>query len=280
MGEKLLVSTDWLADHLDDPSVALFDTSWYLPTDNRIPEAEFQARHIPGAQFFDIDAIADKATDLPHMVPSEAEFAAAMSEMGVRNTDQVVVYDTAGLLAAPRVWWTFRLFGHENVAVLDGGMPKWEREGRPVTDQADKRPASTYQATLNTKLLADIATVRQAAASGTAQVADGRGAARFRGEAPEPREGLAQGRIPGSFNVFYANLIAADGTVKDAAAIKQLFVEAGIDLDRPVITSCGSGITAAVLSLGLEIIGHPNHALYDGSFAEWGQPGKGEVATG
>ena len=280
MGEKLLVSTDWLVTHLSEPSLVLLDASWYMPTDQRDPEAEFQARHIPGAQFFDIDDIADKATDLPHMVPSEAEFAAAMSVRGIRNTDQVVIYDTAGLLSAPRVWWTFRLFGHERVAILDGGMPKWEREGRPLTANLTNRPTSSFNATLNPDLLADMNVIAQASKSGTAQIADGRGAPRFRGEAPEPRSGLAKGRIPGSINVFFADLITSDGTLKDAAAIKNLFEDAGIDLSRPVITSCGSGITAAVLSLGLAIIGHRDHALYDGSFAEWGQPGMGAIETG
>lgn len=280
MGEKLLVTTDWLADHLNDTSVVPLDASWYLPHDNRNPEAEFKARHIPGAQFFDIDEIADKSTDLPHMVPGEAEFASAMSEMGIRNTDQVVVYDTAGLLAAPRVWWIFRLFGHQNVAVLDGGMPKWEREGRPLTDTSPTRPASSFEAKLNSNLLVDMVAVNEASRTGTSQVADARGAARFRGDAPEPRDGLAQGRIPNSSNVFFADFANADGTVKTPTQLEKLFEDAGIDLDQPVITSCGSGITAAVLNFGLELIGHQNHALYDGSFAEWGQPGKGEIETG
>ncbi len=276
----LLVDTGWLDRHLGDPGLTVLDASWYLPQDRRDPKAEFTGAHIPGARYFDIDAIADPDTDLPHMVPTPEAFAEAVSKMGISTGDQVVVYDTAGLMAAPRVWWTFRLFGHDRVAVLDGGFPKWQREGRGVETGITPCPPGRFAAGFRPGLCADMAAVTAASRTGDPQIADARGPARFRGEAPEPREGLAQGRIPGSRNVFFADLVRSDGTVTDAAEIRRLFADAGIDLSRPVITSCGSGITAAVLSFGLELIGHRAHALYDGSFAEWGQPGKGGIETG
>lgn len=267
---KTLVSTDWLAAHLGDPDLRVLDGSWYLPQMNRDAKAEYAAAHIPGARFFDIDEIADLRSDLPHMAPPAEKFISRMRAMGVGDGHQVVVYDGAGMLSAPRVWWMFRLMGKTDVAVLNGGMPKWVAEGRPVEDMPpvvrDRHMTVQRQASL----VKDVTQVAAASKLGDYEILDARSTGRFRGDEPEPRPGLRAGHIPGSKSVPWTELLNADGTMKDEAGLRAVLDAAGADLSKPAITTCGSGVSAAIISLALEILGHRNHALYDGSWAEWG----------
>ncbi|EKE44908.1 3-mercaptopyruvate sulfurtransferase [Oceaniovalibus guishaninsula JLT2003] len=276
---KTLVSTDWLAAHLDNPDLRVIDASWYLPDAGRDAAAEYAEGHIPGARFFDLDEIADLSTDLPHMAPPPEKFVSRMRAMGIGDGHQVVVYDGAGIFSAARVWWLFRLMGKTDVAVLDGGLPKWRAEGRPLEDMAPVRTDRHMSASRQNRLVRNAAQVAEASRSGSAQIVDARGAARFRGDAPEPREGLRAGHIPGSKNLPYTELLNEDGTMIGKDAIRAAFAKAGIDLDRPVITTCGSGVTAAILFLALTRIGHDDVALYDGSWAEWGASDH-PIATG
>ena len=267
---KTLVSTDWLAKHLRDPDLRVLDASWFLPGSGRDTKAEYNAAHIPGARFFDIDEIADLRSELPHMAPPPEKFISRMRAMGVGDGHQVVVYDSMGIFSAPRVWWTFRLMGKTDVAVLDGGLPKWLAEGREVEDMPPIVRDRHMTVSRQNHLVKDVTQVARAAKLAEAEIIDARSAARFRGEAPEPRPGLRSGHIQGSRNLPFADVLNTDGTMKPPAALKAIFDAAGIDLTKPAITTCGSGVTAAVLSLALERIGHRNHALYDGSWAEWG----------
>ncbi|MCR8825138.1 3-mercaptopyruvate sulfurtransferase [Pseudosulfitobacter koreensis] len=277
---KTLVSTEWLAKHLKDPDLRILDASWYLPDAKRDPKAEYDAAHIPGARFFDIDDISDARSDLPHMAPPVEKFMSRMRAMGVGDGHQVVVYDGAGILSAPRVWWVFRLMGHENVAVLDGGLPKWQAEGRAVEDMPPVVKDRHLTVRFQNQLVRDVTQVSQASKLGDAQIVDARSAPRFRGEAPEPREGLRAGHIPGSRNVPYGTLLNEDNTLKSPEDTRAVFEAAGVDLGAPLITTCGSGITAAVLALALERIGVDAWSLYDGSWAEWGMFPTVPVATG
>ncbi len=265
-----LVSTSWLAERLNAPDVRIVDASWYLPDANRDPIAEYEAEHIPGAVFFDIDEIADTASGLPHMVPPVEKFVSRVRRKGIGDGHKVVVYDGAGLFSAARVWWLFRLFGHRDVSVLDGGLPKWKAEGLPVDDTPPVQRDRHLTARKDLSLLRDATQIALAVKLGAEQIVDARGPGRFAGQEPEPRAGLRAGHIPGAKNVHYTKLLNADGTLKDAEAIRKIFEGADVDLDKPVVTSCGSGVTAAILSLALEQIGHSRHALYDGSWAEWG----------
>ncbi len=267
---KTLVSTAWLAAHLKDPDLRVIDASWYLPDAGRDPRAEYAAAHIPGARFFDIDEITDSRSSLPHMAPQPEKFVARMRAMGIGDGHQVVVYDGAGLFSAARVWWTFRLMGKTDIAVLDGGLPKWQAEGREVEDMPPVMRDRHMMVSRQNHLVKDVTQVAHAAKLGEAEIIDARGAARFKGEAPEPRPGLRSGHIPGSKNVPFATLLNPDGTMKSVDALRTTFETAGVNLSKPAITTCGSGVTAAVLSLALERLGHKNHALYDGSWAEWG----------
>ena len=267
---KTLVSTAWLAAHRSDPDMRVIDASWYLPDAGRDAKAEYKAAHIPGARFFDIDEITDSRSNLPHMAPPPEKFVSRMRAMGIGDGHQVVVYDGAGLFSAARVWWTFRLMGKSDVAVLDGGFPKWQAEGREVEDMPPVLRDRHITVSRQHGLVKDVTQVAHAAKLGEAEIIDARSAARFKGEAPEPRPGLRSGHIPGSKNVPYASLLNPDGTMKPVADLRAVFEAAGVNLSKPAITSCGSGVTAAILSLALERMGHKNHALYDGSWAEWG----------
>ncbi|MGB7317957.1 MAG: 3-mercaptopyruvate sulfurtransferase [Planktotalea sp.] len=275
-----LVSTEWLAAHMRDPDLRIIDASWYMPAENRDPKAEYDKAHIPGARFFDIDEISDARSALPHMAPSAEKFMSRMRAMGVGDGHQVVVYDAEGVFSAPRVWWLFRLMGQGSVAVLDGGMKKWIAEGRAIEDLPPVIRDRHMMVRFQNQMVKDATQVAAAAKLGTPQIVDARSPARFAGSEPEPREGLRAGRIPGSRNVFFKNLLNDDGTMKEPAALKAAFETAGVDLDKPVITSCGSGITACILSLALERIGKSDHAVYDGSWTEWGSVSSMPIETG
>ena len=277
---KTLVSTQWLAAHLADPDLRVLDASWYLPDVGRNAKAEYGAAHIPGARFFDIDEISDQRSSLAHMAPPPEKFISRMRAMGVGDGHQVVIYDGSGLFSAARVWWTFRLMGKMDVAVLDGGFPKWQAEGRAVEDMPPVMRDRHMTVQRQAGLVKDVTQVAHASKLGEAEVIDARSAPRFKGEVAEPRPGLRAGHIPGAKNVPYGTLLNANGTMKSAADLRGVFQAAGVDLGKPAITSCGSGITAAVLSLALERIGHRNHALYDGSWAEWGMYEDLQVAKG
>ena len=254
------VSTQWLADHLVDPDVTIIDASWYLPTQNRNGSNEYEAGHIPGAVFFDIDEISDKTSSLPHMLPDAALFAQHMARLGISDQPHLIVYDGAGLFSAPRVRWTLQVFGATNVSILAGGAPKWRSENRPWTNAATTPKSATFTPTFNAASVATLATVKSTLKTGSAQIVDARPADRFRGDAPEPRPGLKSGHMPGSFNVPFGAIIA-DGQLKSPAEIRSAFASAGVNLDAPVITSCGSGVSAAILALALETADKPIEAL-------------------
>ncbi|MBV1904030.1 MAG: 3-mercaptopyruvate sulfurtransferase [Marinosulfonomonas sp.] len=277
---ETLVSSNWLAGRLDEPHLHILDASWYLPNIDRDGRAEFSDQHIPGAQFFDIDEIADHDSPLPHMVPPVEKFVSRIRAMGIGNRDQIVIYDGAGIFSAARVWWLFRLMGKSNVAVLDGGLAKWLDEDRPVVTTHLKPNVGHLIANLQPHMVRDAAQVARASNDGTQQIVDARPPARFRGDEPEPREGLTAGHIPGSRSLFFKDLLNANCTMKTNDAMRAVFASAGVDLQKPVITTCGSGVTAAVLSLALERLGHPDHSLYDGSWSEWGAFDKSQIATG
>ena len=277
---KTLVSTDWLAQHLKDPDLRLLDASMYLPGTDRDAKAEYDAAHIPGARFFDIDDISDNRSDLPHMAPPVEKFMSRLRAMGVGDGHQVVVYDGEGLFSAARVWWLFRLMGQDNIAVLDGGLPKWIAEGRPTEDMPPIVRDRHMTVRLQNHLVRDVTQVAAASKLGDPVIVDARSAARFRGEAPEPREGLRSGHIPGSRNVPYTELLNDDKTMKSPDATRAVFEAAGVDLSKSIITSCGSGVTAAILALALERMGHSSWSLYDGSWTEWGMFPTVPVATG
>jgi thiosulfate/3-mercaptopyruvate sulfurtransferase len=264
-----LVATDWLAERLGRPEITIVDGSFYLPALKRDARAEYLAGHIPGAVFFDIDAIADHSTDLPHMLPGATQFSKEVGDLGIGRDDTIVVYDGTGLGGSPRVWWTLRAFGAGKVHILDGGLPKWKAEGRPVETGETKRPPRKFEAVLNTRLVAMTADVQQALMNDSAQVVDARPAARFRGELPEPRPGIRSGHMPGALNVPVTELIEA-GRLVSPEKIAERFKAGGVDLDKPVITTCGSGVTASTLWFALDAIGKPPQALYDGSWTEWG----------
>ncbi|MFV2002831.1 MAG: 3-mercaptopyruvate sulfurtransferase [Paracoccaceae bacterium] len=277
---KTLVSTDWLANHLKSPDLRILDATWLMPGSDRDARREFDAGHIPGARFFDIDDISDHRSEMAHMAPPSDKFISRTRALGVGDGHQVVIYDTAGLFSAARVWWLFRLMGKTDVAVLDGGLPKWLAEGRPTEDTAPVIRDRHITVQRQAHLVKDVTQVAAASKLGDHEIIDARLPARFRGDEAEPRPGLRAGHIPGARNVFFRSLLNADATMKPIAETRRIFEDAGVDLTKPAITTCGSGITASILSLALERIGHRNHALYDGSWAEWGMYDDLRVATG
>jgi len=277
---KTLVSTDWLEAHLNDPDLRVIDASYYLPDMGRDAKAEYDAAHIPGARFFDIDAISDTRSDLPHMAAPVEKFMSRMRAMGIGDGHQVVVYDGAGLFSAARVWWNFRLMGKMDIAVLDGGFPKWQAEGRPTEDMPPILRDRHITVQRHAHLVKDVTQVAAASKIGDWQIVDARSPGRFKGEEPEARPGLRAGHIPGSKNVHYATLFNADGTMKDEAGLRAAFEAGGVDVTKRTITTCGSGVTAAILMLALTRLGNQDVSLYDGSWSEWGQFDQLKVETG
>jgi thiosulfate/3-mercaptopyruvate sulfurtransferase len=265
---RWFVSTDWLAEHLKDRNVAVVDGS-YLVLQKRDAHAEYLKEHIPGAVFFDVDTVADHSTELPHMLPGTTQFGEAAGALGVGNDTTVVIYDSVGLYSAPRVWWTFRIFGAKNVYILDGGLPKWKAENRLLEAGEGKRAPQKFNAEMNVGAVATLADMRMAVTDKSMQIVDARSAERFSGKAAEPRPGLRFGRMPGSFNVPFDRVLDG-GTLSSRDRIEAAFEDAGVDLDKPIVTSCGSGMTAAILTFALDSIGRTAKGLYDGSWTEWG----------
>jgi thiosulfate/3-mercaptopyruvate sulfurtransferase len=276
-----LVSTDWLATHLGQGGLVVLDGSWYLATMGRDPRAEYLAAHIPGAVFFDLEAHSEQGSSLPHMLPDPAEAARRLGELGISNSDAVVAYDGSGNnLSAARVWWHLKVLGHDRVAVLDGGFQRWRAEGRPVESGEVSRARTTFTSRFRPELVRSFDQVR--AAVGTASIAllDARAAGRFEGRDPEPRPGIRGGHVPGAKNLPYGQVVAGDGTVLPLAELAERFRSAGVDLDKPVILSCGSGVSAAALALALDLLGHRRYAIYDGSWTEWGGRDDAPIETG
>jgi thiosulfate/3-mercaptopyruvate sulfurtransferase len=271
-----LVSTEWLAAHL--PEVRVVDVSWYLPADKRDPKAEFEAGHIPGAVFYDLDALSDHSTDLPHMLTAPESFARDIGALGVGDGDMVVAYDGAGIFSAARLWWMLKAMGHDKAAVLDGGLPKWNAEGRPLETGISRAEPAHFTARPRREQVRSFDQVK--AAMGQSQILDARSASRFTGEEKEPRAGLRSGHIPGSVNVHYRSLLHPDGTMKTSEDLRRLFAEKGVDLRAPIITSCGSGVSAAIIMLALAQLNAPDTSLYDGSWTEWGGRADAPVAMG
>ncbi len=281
--ESHLVSTEWLGERLGAPGIAVVDASWHMPDANRSGAEEFRVRHIPGAVFFDIDAIADTSTDLPHMLPDPVAFSSAMRRLGIGDGMSIVVYDSHGLFSAPRVWWTFRAFGKRDVFVLDGGLPKWLAEGRATAEGGVLAQPRHFTCRLDHAWVAARDDVKAASArageTGAPQIVDARSAGRFRGEEAEPRAGVRSGRIPGSFNLHWEALLS-DGRLKPPHELEAAFENAGVDIARPVLTTCGSGVTAAILSLALATLGREPAPVYDGSWCDWGGCADLPLATG
>lgn len=276
-----IVDTEWLADHLNAPDLVVLDASWHLPTAGRDARAEYNAEHIPGALFFDIDDLSDEKSSLPHMLPSSVKFASRMKKMGVGDGMRIVVYDSYGLFSAARAWWTFRAMGHRDVAVLNGGLKKWKAEGRELEDMPPiPRTARHFTPQMNSELIRDLDDMKAYVAKGNMQIVDARSAGRFEGRDAEPRPGLRGGHMPGARNVPSADILNADGTLKARDELIALFKSAGINPAEPVVTTCGSGVTAAMLSLALAVAGQTNAAVYDGSWSEWGQENGLPVVTG
>ncbi len=277
---KTLVSTAWLADHLKDPDLRVLDASWYMPDMARDGRAEYDTAHIPGARFFDIDEVSDHRSELPHMVPTVEKFMSRLRKMGVGDGHQIVVYDGMGLFSAARVWWMFRLMGKIDIAVLDGGFPKWQAEGRPIEDLLPVVRDRHMTVSRQNQMVKDVTQVASASKLGDYVIVDARAPERFTGEMPDPREGVRAGHIPNSRNVFYRDLLNPDGTMKSPEVTAEIFRKAGVDLSKPAILSCGSGVTASILALAMERMGKTDHAIYDGSWSEWGTFHDLPIATG
>jgi thiosulfate/3-mercaptopyruvate sulfurtransferase len=277
-GNPFFINADELQGRLGSPSLRIVDGSWYLPAQNRDAAAEFRSARIPGAVRFDIDAVSDKSTSLPHMLPSPGDFATAAGAMGICEADEIVIYDGPGLFSAARVWWTFRVMGAKNVRILEGGFDRWKAAGRPVETGLPAAPVpATFTPSFDAARVTAIDTIRDNVHTARAQMLDARPQGRFTGAVPEPRPGLRSGHVPGSKSLP-ADTLINDGKLKDINELHQLFKAVSLDLNKPVITSCGSGVTAAIITLALESVGHKNHSLYDGSWAEWGQAEDAPVA--
>jgi thiosulfate/3-mercaptopyruvate sulfurtransferase len=276
-----LTETDWLASELEAPDIVIIDGSWHMPNEGRDARADYLEEHIPGAIFFDIDEIADTKSPLPHMLPPPEKFSSRMRSMGIGDGSRIVVYDTSGMFSAARVWWTFRVMGFDDVTVLNGGLPKWKREGLPL-ESGEPTPRSTrhFTSRRNADLVRDVYDMKSIIKDHSAEIIDCRSADRFAGKVAEPRPGVRSGRIPGSINVPYGKLVNADGTLKSKPELERVLARAGVDLAKPIVTSCGSGITASILALALAEIGHRRTAVYDGSWSEWGADQSLPVETG
>lgn len=274
-----LVSTAWLAERLGDPEVQVVDATWFMPGEG-VGRESYAAGHIPGAVFFDIDEVSDRASDLPHMLPSPEAFAEAAGGLGLRRDATVVVYDAHGIFSAPRVWWTLRTMGFPKARVLDGGLRKWRAERRPMETSPRKTPSTMLESVFDRKLVRDLYAVRDLLERREAQLVDARSGARFRGEAPEPRAGLRSGHMPGACNVPWGEMVNPDGTMKPAEGLRAAFEAAGVDLAKPIVTTCGSGVSAALLALALARLGREDVAVYDGSWTEWGGRPDTPVVTG
>ncbi len=274
-----MISTTWLAERLSDPAIVLLDASWHMPAAQRDAAAEYADGHIPGAVFFDIDQVSDHTTPLPHMLPHPAEFAVAARRLGVSASSTVVVYDSLGLFSAPRVWWTFRAMGHDQIFVLDGGLPRWVAEGRPIETGWRSRPHGDFKARLRPQLVRNLPDVSAALRDPDWQILDARPAARFTGETPEPRAGLRSGHMPGARNLPFGALVA-DGTLAAPADLQEVFTSNAVDLSKPTIATCGSGISAAVIAIAMTRLGRDDVAIYDGSWSEWGARSDTAVVTG
>ena len=275
-----LVSTDWLSERLDSQDLVVIDATWFMPGTPRDARTEFAERHIPGAVYFDIDQVCDHSSDLPHMLPEPADFAVAARRLGVSRDSTVVVYDALGIFSAPRVWWSFRAMGHANTVVLDGGLPKWIAEGRSVESGWRETPHGDFKARPDRALIRDLDDVRQAVAGHSEQIVDARPAVRFTGEAPEPRPGLRSGHMPGAKSLPFSALIGADGCLLDEHRLRSVFESADVDLHTQIVTTCGSGVSASVLALGLACLGKCDAAVYDGSWSEWGGRADTDVVVG
>jgi thiosulfate/3-mercaptopyruvate sulfurtransferase len=280
MTQDPLVSTAWLRDHLDAPDVRIVDASWFMPGTPRDPKEEFLAAHIPGAVFFDIDEISDETSDLPHMLPSAIKFASRVKKLGLGDGSRIVVYDSTNILPAARVWWHFRAMGHEDVAVLDGGLPKWIAEGLPTEDGPPAPQERHFTPRLQADIIRSLDQMKIIVETGREQIIDARAAGRFTGEVPEPRAGLRGGHMPGARNIPLSALLAPDGTMLPADKLVIVFATAGVDITKPIVSTCGSGITASVVALALARLGRPRSAVYDGSWTEWGGLADTTVVTG
>ena len=281
MESKLIVDTEWLAKHLTTPGLVILDGSMHLPTAKRDAKKEYLAEHIPGALFFDIDEISDDKNPLPHMLPSTVKFASRVKAMGIGDGMKIVCYDSEGLYSAARVWWMFRIMGHEDVVVLNGGLKKWKAEGRPLEDGLPPpRSPRHFTPRFNAALVRNVDEVKALIGDAKTQIVDARAAQRFEGAVAEPRPGLRSGHIPSARNVPFTTLLQPDGTVKPAAELREIFAKAGVDIDRPVVASCGSGVTAGVVAFALALLGRPDTAVYDGSWVEWGANAALPIETG
>lgn len=275
-----VVSFDWLKDHIGQPDLKLVDASWYLPTQNRNGEVEYRAARIPGAVYFDLDRIVEPDSSLPHTLPDAETFASAVGALGIKETDTIVVYDGPGMFSAPRVWWMLRIFGAGNTYVLDGGFDAWKRQGLPVETGEPVTPVpAKFTPSVNSAAVTDFDTMRAIVDTSTSQIADARGPGRFTGTEPEPRKGMRAGHMPGARNVPFTSLLDG-GKLKTLSELRQVLESSGLDLDKPVVTTCGSGVTAAVITLALQSVGHRDNTLYDGSWSEWGGRNDTPIATG